>query len=388
MRSEVPSGWFPSTVGNCCDILDSERVPLNSEQRRVRQGNIPYWGANGVIDHIDDYIFDEPLLLLAEDGGYFDQAHTRPICHLVNGKSWVNNHAHVMRVRSENLREYVYYWFVHRDITRFINSGTRSKLNQADLRKLPLLLPPLPEQKKIAAILSSVDEAIQATQAVIDQTRKVKEGLLQDLLTRGIGHTRFKQTEIGEIPEGWEVATLEKVADFKNGKAHERDVEEEGKFILLNSKFISSGSAVAKYTNERHCPVVKMDIVMVMSDVPNGRALARCFLIPDSHNYTLNQRICALTAHSCSPHFLYYVLDRNRYFLSFDSGVGQTNLRRQEVCDCPIPLPPPREQERIVEILLEVDEVIERETALLGGLNCTKAGLLQDLLTGKVRVSV
>ena len=79
----------------------------------------------------------------------------------------------------------------------------------------PLLLPPLPEQTKIAAILSSVDEAIAATQSVIDQTRKVKQGLLQDLLTRGIGHTRFKQTEIGEIPEAWEVKRLDSVVKLK-----------------------------------------------------------------------------------------------------------------------------------------------------------------------------
>ena len=86
--------------------------------------------------------------------------------------------------------------------------------------KSALPLPPLPEQKKIAAILSSVDEAIQATEAVIEQTRRVKDGLLQDLLTRGIGHSRFKQTEIGEIPESWEVQLLDTVGSREVAVTH------------------------------------------------------------------------------------------------------------------------------------------------------------------------
>ncbi len=101
--------------------------------------------------------------------------------------------------------------------------GIMSGLNAGIVRTLELPLPPLPEQKKIAAILSSVDEAIQATQLVIDQTRRVKEGLLQDLLTHGLpGHTRFKQTEIGEIPESWEVRRLGDIASVERGKFSHR----------------------------------------------------------------------------------------------------------------------------------------------------------------------
>ena len=94
-------------------------------------------------------------------------------------------------------------------------SGSMKNISKPKFKEIRLLLPPLPEQTKIAAILSSVDEAIAATQSVIDQTRKVKQGLLQDLLTRGIGHTRFKQTEIGEIPEAWEVKRLDSVVKLK-----------------------------------------------------------------------------------------------------------------------------------------------------------------------------
>src|SRR5690554_2033430 len=100
------------------------------------------------------------------------------------------------------------------DASAYCNGTTsRARLHPNDFLKLEVALPPLPEQKKIAAILSSVDEAIEATEAVIEQTRTVKKGLLQELLTRGIGHTEFKKTAIGEIPRSWEVRAVENLAD-------------------------------------------------------------------------------------------------------------------------------------------------------------------------------
>ncbi|MDZ7778956.1 MAG: restriction endonuclease subunit S [Gemmatimonadota bacterium] len=100
--------------------------------------------------------------------------------------------------------------------------GGQSISRLEDLMGERLLLPPLPEQRKIAAILSSVDDAIAATRKVIEQTERVKQGLLQTLMTRGIGHTRFKQTEIGEIPEEWEVVTLEDVCEVRTGDLRSR----------------------------------------------------------------------------------------------------------------------------------------------------------------------
>jgi type I restriction enzyme S subunit len=96
-----------------------------------------------------------------------------------------------------------------KQVGKFIRKGTVANLPGLDVLKIKVALPPLSEQKKIAAILSSVDEAIASTQAVIDQTRKVKQGLLQQLLTCGIGHTKFKESVIGKIPETWEVKPLQ-----------------------------------------------------------------------------------------------------------------------------------------------------------------------------------
>jgi type I restriction enzyme, S subunit len=217
----------------------------------------------------------------------------------------------------------------------------------------------------------------------------VKQGLLQQLLTRGIGHTKFKQTEIGEIPESWGVKMLGDVAAFRNGKGHERYIDDKGPFIVVNSKFISTEGAVLKRTEACLSPLSINDIAMVMSDVPKGRALSKCYRITENDCYTLNQRICAFeTGEEITSDFLFLVVNRNSYFLRLDDGVGQTNLRRGEVLNCPIPLPSLPEQQAIADILQSVDDFIRAEEERLTQLETLKRGLMQDLLTGKVRVKV
>lgn len=174
---DAEPSWPVATVGEVADILDSRRVPLNSEERRTRQGPYPYWGANGVVDYIDAFLFDEPLVLMAEDGGYFADAATKPICHLLNGRVWVNNHAHVIRPTKVD-RDFFYYWFVHRDITPFIKGGTRTKLNQADLKQLPISVPPLTEQQRIVGVLRSIDRAISTALQASRQAETARDTLI------------------------------------------------------------------------------------------------------------------------------------------------------------------------------------------------------------------
>ncbi|MBL7071050.1 MAG: restriction endonuclease subunit S [Candidatus Omnitrophica bacterium] len=186
---EIPSHWKVAKIENCCDILDSQRIPLNDVTRRDMKGPFPYYGANGLLDSVNKYIFDDDLILMAEDGGYFDEYKTRPIAYLVNGKCWVNNHAHVLRAKKEYCREWIYYSIVHKNILQYIGGGTRAKLNQKELRAIPILAPPLFEQKQIAEILSSVDDRIEKENVNKEWLEKLKKGLMQVLLT---GKVRVK----------------------------------------------------------------------------------------------------------------------------------------------------------------------------------------------------
>ncbi|HMS29827.1 MAG TPA: restriction endonuclease subunit S [Saprospiraceae bacterium] len=178
----------------------------------------------------------------------------------------------------------------------------------------------------------------------------------------------------------WQETTLTQVADYENGKAHEQDIADDGKFIVVNSKFISQDGEVKKFTNTAFLPATKGDVLMVLSDIPNGKAIAKCFLVEEDDRYTVNQRICRIKPNNLNSKILYYLLNRNPYLLAFDDGVKQTNLRKEDVLNCPLMIPEaPNEQQKIASCLSFLDEVITAESKKLEVLNAHKKGLLQNL---------
>lgn len=197
----------------------------------------------------------------------------------------------------------------------------------------------------------------------------------------------YKQTDVGVIPEDWEVKPLVSLISFSNGKAHEQSIDAFGKYIVINSKFISTNGAVAKRSNKAIQPVKKNDIVMVMSDVPNGRAIAKCFMVNRDNLYTLNQRICSMTPLSDDENYLLLQINRNPYYLSFDDGVKQTNLRREDVLSLQVKIPISKvEQKKISGSLSDIDSLISRLDQLIQKKKNIKQGVMQELLTGKRRL--
>ena len=174
--------WEEKKLGETCICMDNLRKPLNSQERQLIHGIYPYWGANNIMDYIDRYIFDETIILLAEDGGNFNEFKTRPIANLSKGKCWVNNHTHVLKGKKNIIiNEFLFYSLVHRDITGYVSGGTRSKLNKSEMLKIPISLPTIQEQQKIADFLSSIDAKIESTTQQITQTQSFKKGLLQQM---------------------------------------------------------------------------------------------------------------------------------------------------------------------------------------------------------------
>jgi len=192
---------------------------------------------------------------------------------------------------------------------------------------------------------------------------------------------------MNDSKEQWRTLRLEKLCIFRNGRAHEGLECNDGKYIIVNSKFISSNGKVKRMTNNALEPVSKGEILMVMSDVPNGKAIAKAFLVEENERYTLNQRICAF---SCSKEvvdkFLYYKINRNKYFLSFDDGVNQTNLRKDDILKCKISLPIFEEQKAIVSVMEEWDKYIELLDQKIQTKKNIKKYLQQVLLTGEIRL--
>ncbi len=153
---ELPEGWEWTTLGQSTECLDSKRVPLNGEERSKIHGDIPYYGANGQVDSINNHLFDEELLLLAEDGGSWGL--NEKCAYIISGKSWVNNHAHVLKMKNGIDIGFLMHFLNKNDLSKYISGSTRGKLNQKKMNKIPFPLPPLPTQHRIVAILEKAEQ--------------------------------------------------------------------------------------------------------------------------------------------------------------------------------------------------------------------------------------
>ena len=181
----LPEGWKRSTVGECCAIKNQLRLPISGEQRALMQGEYPYYGPTGVLGYLDHYRIDEEVALIGEDGDHFLKYRDREMTMLVQGKSSVNNHAHVVGNSNSCLAKWFYYWFMHRDITPMLSrQGVgRYKLTKAGLEKLEVWLPPQREQQELTAILTTWDEAIAATEKLLSNSRQQRQALHDALLS-------------------------------------------------------------------------------------------------------------------------------------------------------------------------------------------------------------
>ena len=189
---------------------------------------------------------------------------------------------------------------------------------------------------------------------IIEKERELRNKLNKTIIDKKILNSDKKEIMNGIYNCNIPVYKLRDLVVFKNGKGHEKSIVEDGKYVVVNSKFISTDGEIKKYANEQISPLYKKDILMVMSDLPNGRALAKCFYVDEDDKYTLNQRICSLTVkdeEKVNPRFLYYLLSRNKQLLRYDNGSDQTNLRKDDILNIEVAVPPLEAQCEIVHIL-------------------------------------
>ena len=273
-------------------------------------------------------------------------------------------------------------------------------INTPDIENLTLILPPEQEQRKIAAILSSVDEAIEKTEAIIEQTEKVKKGLMQQLLTKGIGHTKFKKTEIGEIPEKWEVKKIGEIASVEYGISESvssntdpsigipiltgANITLDGtldlsKLVYIEKKQqerfqLKKGDLLFNWRSGSQHHVGKTAIFNLDGDYTYASFILRIRLNEDSHN-----------------EFYYYLLNYLKsidYFIKNTSMQVNFKLNASSFKELLVVKPTLEEQIRISKIISSVDKKIQKEKNRLNQLQTIKQGLMQVLLTGKVRVKV
>lgn len=181
---EIPEEWDVKKLECVFEILDSMRKPIKASDREKIEGNIPYYGASGVIDWINDYIFDEELILLGEDGENINSRNS-DLAFKISGKTWVNNHAHVFRVinKKECNIDFMVYYLEAKDYSIYIAGSAQPKITQAQCRKFLLPLPEKQEQDKIASILLESDKKIEEYENKKQKLEELKKGLMQQLLT-------------------------------------------------------------------------------------------------------------------------------------------------------------------------------------------------------------
>jgi len=394
---KIPKGWEIVKLEEFIDIYDKERIPLSEMERANRKGVYPYCGANGVLDYIDDYIFEGEFILLAEDGGSYGKFENS--CYLMNGKFWVNNHAHIIKVKkNKSTNRFLLYMLNFLDLRPYVVGSTRVKLNQEYLRKINVFYPPLLEQQKIAEILGAVDEAIEKVDKAIEKTERLKKGLMQELLTKGIGHKEFKDSKVGKIPKEWEVMRLGKVTEINKESQDPKREFPQRKFLYIDIDSVENGtgvikevkSIVGKEAPSRARRVVHYNDIIMSTVRPYLKAFA---IIPERYeNQICSTGFAVLTCKSklSSLYLLYTLFSKlvieqcNRMMV----GGQYPALNNSQVARIKIPLAPLPEQQKIAEILSTVDKKIEIEKKRKEKLERIKKGLMQDLLTGRKRVKI
>ncbi|REJ07747.1 restriction endonuclease subunit S [Halobacillus trueperi] len=301
-------------------------------------------------------------------------------------------------VKSIN-RDFLFYYlqYMKPKWARLQQGSTFTAINKGDLANLDVPYPKHFEQQKIAAILSSVDEAIEKTEQIISQTGRVKQGLMQQLLTKGIGHTNFKETTVGEIPESWDVVELQNIAkvtggkrlpkgvslvDYDTGHPYIRvaDLGEEG--INMESIQFVPYEVATKITRYR---IYKGELYISVA----GTLGKVGEVPPELDGANLTENADRLSEISCDKDYLKYVLKSSivqRYINREQTLNAQPKLALTRIKKFIIPLPPKDEQMKIAEIISSFELKLINETEKSNKLKNLKKGLMQQLLTGKVRV--
>ncbi|PEE15327.1 restriction endonuclease subunit S [Bacillus sp. SH7-1] len=275
------------------------------------------------------------------------------------------------------------------------NVTAQAGIYLGELGKLRIRFPNLHEQSKIASILSTVDETIEKTEAIIEQTEKVKKGLMQQLFTKGIGHTRFKKTEIGEIPVSWSVEKLNNIAKIIDCKHYTPQYCETGIPIVRTNNLTATDLILdgSYYTSEEDYFKLTDKYTPKKGDIIYGRegSFGVASYVNTDERFSIGQRVVVISPLEILGEFLHFALNADIVFKQVLLASLGTTVKRINVSDIKqllIPLPPRREQEEIVNILLQLVQRSENEQMYLATLNKIKRGLMQSLLTGKVRVKV
>ncbi|RRS03950.1 restriction endonuclease subunit S [Aquabacterium soli] len=379
----LPDGWKASTVGRSCSIKNSLRFPINSTDRQQQRGPYPYFGPTGVLDFLDHYRIDEPIALIGEDGDHFLKFKERQMTLFHDGKSNVNNHAHVIGDSEECLAKWFYYYYMHRDLTPVLSrQGVgRYKLTKAGLEELEILVPPINEQRQAIELLDVWGAAISSTEKLLENSWKQKKALMQALLPNSVD-----QQEILSLH-----AISERIQRTSDGAKHPVLMISSGAgFVRQNEKYsrFMAGKSLNDYVllkrgefayNKGNSKLYEFGCIFPLEDYEQG-------LVP--HVY-----VCFKLDERCAPDYFKYLFEadylHDQLGALVNTGVrnnGLLNIRPADFMNVTVPVPSMARQKYIADVLTAASSEIKLLQKDLDALRLQKRALMADLLTGKRRI--
>ncbi len=379
---EIPVDWEVVKLGEVLTIETGKR----NAQDAVEDGEFPFFTRAVNIPRIDTYSYDTEALFIAGEGnfklkyyvGKFD-VHQRTYVLTSSGKQPINLQffKEVIDSKLEKL------------VSTSVGSTVQS-LRKPIIAELTVPLPPLPEQQKIAEILSTLDEKMTVIDSQLAQTQELKKGLMQHLLTKGIGHTAFKDSPLGEIPASWEGLTFNDLVKFSGGAQPPRSTfvfePQEGYIRLVQTRDYRTD----KY--KTYIPVSLTRKKCTKSDIMIGRYGPPIFQILRGIEGAYNVALIKAIPNEVKVlrEYLFYYISQYEVWAFVENlsqrGGGQTGVDLDELKKYPFPLPPFAEQEQIIEILTTLDDKLQVLTDKKTQYQELKRGLMQQLLTGQRRV--
>jgi type I restriction enzyme S subunit len=317
------------SIENITNNLDSKRIPLNSQQRKLKESNpiYPYVGANNILGYIDEFIYDEKIICVAEDGGSW--GFMEKCSFIMNEKCWVNNHAHVLTAKDNLLLEYLSYYLNFANLNPHITGSTRGKLNKGRLNKIKIPLPPLKTQKQIASILDNAATLRDKTAQLLKE---------YDLLAQSTFLEMFGDPVLND--KEWDLKSLKKISNKigsgstpRGGKEsyHKEGISlirslniHDNKFKLKNLAFIDDNQA----KKLKNVTLEKQDVLINIT----GASVARCAIVPDEIlPARVNQHVSILRSKKdiINPTFLLHLIISPNCKVKF-LGVGSSNAATRE----------------------------------------------------------
>lgn len=339
------------------------------DYKHLSRGSIPVYGTGGYMLSVDKELSNVDAIGIGRKG-------TIDHPQYLKAPFWTVDTLFFMTPKNDINIDFAFGLSQTINWKKYDESTGLPSLSKKSIDNISIKLPNYNEQIKIGRIISQIDNVISLQQRKLDELDQLKKGTQQRLIV----NNAIPQIRFNKFSGSWVRRKLNEITNYRNGKAHEKVINSNGKYIVINSKFISSNGTIIKHTDKNLSPLQKNDITFVLSDVPNGKALAKTYLVPFNNVYSLNQRIAAIKAsNETDPYFLYFLLNRNEYFLRFDDHVGQTNLSKSDILSFTNFYPGLKEQQTIGKLLKITHERIINEKTKIVELRVLKEFLLQKL---------